>query len=289
MKDLAHEVDLAMRRICAGSASPTNPVILAVNYHLSVPGNQLRARLCLDACDRLGISPAISIGFATTCELLHNASLLHDDLMDRSPRRRGRRSTWSQFSDGIAICAGDLMLSAAYSSMQTTPASCARELWALVSSRTQELICGQVQELQATLRPQSPAGYEALAVGKSASLISLCLQLPLLFAGLGAALPLAQQVADAFAVAYQIADDLRDVEEDQLANCLNFVQVLATSLRVSVAEARGIARERAEDQMFTVLALADRLPSRCGSVLTDHVLSLQAQLGVELPAAGVQA
>ena len=279
MQDLVAEVESAMLKACAGSASPTNPSLLAVRYHLSRPGAQLRARLCLDACARLGVCDSMAIVSATICELLHNASLLHDDLMDRSPLRRGQRSTWNQFGDGIAICAGDLLLSAAYASIHTiTPATLVPEMAALVHSRTQELICGQAQELQAATGTQTAEQYEILAIGKSASLISLCLQLPLTLAGFGFAKPLAQKVAESFAVAYQIADDLRDMEEDQLANCLNFVRILATSSNIPMDEARLQARGRAEEQLVKVLALAKELPSDCGSVLTLHASALQAQL-----------
>lgn len=279
MKDLVAEVESAMLKACAGSASSINPSLLAVRYHLSRPGAQLRARLCLDACARLRVCTSSAIVSATLCELLHNASLLHDDLMDRSPLRRGQKSTWNQFGDGIAICAGDLLLSAAYASIHTiTPAALVPEIAALVHSRTQELICGQAQELQAATGAQTAEQYEILAIGKSASLLSLCLQLPLTLAGLGFARPLAQQVAESFAVAYQIADDLRDVEEDRLANCLNFVQILATASHLSVEEARLQARLRAEERLVNVLALARELPSACGSVLTSHAAVLQAQL-----------
>ncbi len=278
MKDPVAEVESAMLRACAGSSSSANPALLAARYHLSRPGNRLRARLCLDACARLGVSASAAIASATVCELLHNASLLHDDLIDRSPLRHGQKSTWNQFGDGMAICAGDLLLGAAYASIQTIGSpTLLPEVAALVHARTQDVICGQAQELHASNSPQTAEQYEVLAIGKSASLISLSLQLPLTLAGLGFARPLAQRVAEAFAVAYQIADDLHDVEEDRLANCLNFVQILATPA-VSIEEARQNARVRAEQQLAKVLALAAELPRQCGSVLTAHAAVLQSQL-----------
>ena len=273
------EVDSAILRACASSAASRNPVLLAVRYHLSQPGNQLRARLCLDACTRLGISAADAMAAATTCELLHNASLLHDDLMDRSPRRRGQESTWSRFGDGVAVCAGDLMLSAAYASLHSiTPATLVPELAKLVHTRTQDLICGQADDLQTAASPFPVEQYRVVAIAKSAPLISLALELPLTLAALRPAMPLAQEVAASFAVAYQIADDLDDVEEDKRANCLNVVQVLATACTLSDAEARRAAQAKAEEQMEEVIALAQQLPMECGAVLTDHVAVLRAKM-----------
>ena len=279
MEPRVADVESAMLRACAGSPESSNPVLLAVQYHLSRPGHFLRGRLCLEACARLGVSAENAILAATVCELLQNASLLQDDLMDRSPMRRGQGSVWSQFGDGVAICAGDLMLAAAYASLPLiTPATLLAEVVRLVHARTRDLICGQAEDLQTAAATASMDRYRQTAVAKSAPLISLALELPLTLAGLGSACMLARKVAAAFAVAYQIVDDLDDVTEDERAGCMNVVPILMAADALCPAEAKRVASVRAEEHLDGVIALAKGLPEGCAAVLTDHATHLRAQL-----------
>ena len=281
MQQRVANVESAILRACAGSSEPSNPVILAVCYHLSRPGHLLRARLCLDACARLKISDDNAVIAASVCELLHNASLVQDDLMDRSPLRRGQPSTWSRFGDGVAVCAGDLMLASAYALLHgIMPVTGVQQIVQLVHARTQDLICGQGEDLQVAASISSIERYRRVAVAKSSPLISLALELPLTLAGLGPACKLAQQVAAAFAESYQIADDLDDTAEDACAGCMNLVQLLMTAGNLSFEEARRTAKERAGEQLDIVFTLAKSLPGGCGAVLTEHAAQLRTALGI---------
>ena len=281
MQSLLAEMETAMLKACAGSINIDNShnlSVVAVQYHLRTRGHQLRARLCLDASIRLGIPGATAVILASICELLHNASLIHDDLIDRSTMRRNQEAVWLRFGDGIAVCAGDLLLGAAYSTIPgIAPASLISEISALVHMRLQQVIWGQAEELRSSAN-STVYEYERLATGKSASLLGLCLELPLTVANLRVDLPLAQQVAASFAVAYQIADDLRDAEEDHLSNRLNFVQVLSSKHGVSVAEARFSAELRVKSLLIETELLAAKLPFQCGAVLMEHAALLQEQL-----------
>ena len=281
MQQRVADVESAILRVCAGSTEPSNPIILAVRYHLSRPGHLLRARLCLDACARLEVPTENAVIAASVCELLHNASLVQDDLMDRSPLRRGQPSTWSRFGDGVAVCAGDLMLASAYASLQKlTPGASVAEVVPLVHARTQDLICGQAEDLQMSVSTSSIAQYRRVAVAKSLPLISLAMELPLTLAGLGPACKLAQQVAAAFAESYQIADDLDDTAEDERAGCMNLVHLLIAAGNLSFEEAKRTAKERAGEQLDAVFTLAKSLPGDCGAVLTEHAMQLRAALGI---------
>ena len=61
----------------------------AASYHLRTGGNRVRAQLALHAGRALGLGVSDAVTLATTCELLHNASLIHDDLQDLDEVRRG--------------------------------------------------------------------------------------------------------------------------------------------------------------------------------------------------------
>ncbi len=70
-------------------------------------GKQLRPLLALLSCGAKGSDPANALAMASAIELLHNFSLIHDDVMDDSDTRRGRASVWSLWGVNQAINAGD--------------------------------------------------------------------------------------------------------------------------------------------------------------------------------------
>lgn len=271
-----------MLQACVASAFPNNSCVSAATHHLAAGGSRLRARICLDASERLGVDQTTAYQLASTCELLHNASLIHDDLLDRAPLRRAQPSVWALFGDGVAVCTGDLMLTAAYASaVGLTHSPLIPVIFGLVHRRAQEVILGQAAELAAAAVPgTTPEQYEILAQSKSASLLSLSLELPLCAAGYMSALAQAEQVAALFSVAYQIADDLEDVEQDRLANSLNLVDVLSASKSISVAEAKERAAARAEALLRSAAPLARDLPLDCAAVLVDHAEALLKRLAL---------
>jgi geranylgeranyl pyrophosphate synthase len=80
------------------------------SYHLSTGGKRLRAILPLAVADALGRQPESVIPFSAACELLHNATLVHDDLQDGDRTRRDSETVWSKFGAERAINLGDAML-----------------------------------------------------------------------------------------------------------------------------------------------------------------------------------
>lgn len=88
-----------------------------VNYSLSSGGKRLRPSFLIMACDMFNgniqdaVSPALGI------ELFHNFTLLHDDIMDKSPIRRGRPTVYKKWNSNRAILSGDTMFALAYEYM----------------------------------------------------------------------------------------------------------------------------------------------------------------------------
>src|ERR1035437_603838 len=78
------------------------------------PGKSLRPALCLLLAGALGADPGECAPFAAGIELLHNFSLIHDDIQDRSPTRRGRPTVWTVWGEAQAINVGDGMFSLAH-------------------------------------------------------------------------------------------------------------------------------------------------------------------------------
>jgi geranylgeranyl pyrophosphate synthase len=277
--DLLASVELRMREVIGVSDESGNIVIRAVLDHFISGGSRVRARLSLYASARLGLGRADSLALAAVCELIHNASLIQDDLLDRAALRRGLPSIWSTYGDATAVCAGDLLLSSAFAAigdLQSTQFVC--PVLSLVHCRTREVILGQGTEQFSS--PDTMEGYEAVAVAKSASLLSLPLELSLLVSGHRDALPGAQRAATAFATAYQMMDDLEDYPEDRRSGSLNVVSVALRSGSPTYEAACARVLQRIEEVLRVLHDEARALPMGCGSAMIDHAETMRSRMSL---------
>jgi len=284
--DLLDGVEKLMRRLVTRGESPgadmfSNAAQAAVG-HLAAGGQRVRARLALGAGVALDLSPQDSTALAATAELLHNASLVHDDLQDRENIRRGNQTVWAAYGDEVAICTGDLLLSAAYGALASVSDSrLLPELIALVHARTALVVRGQCSEFSAKGQQViDMAVYERIAVGKSGALLSLPLELALAAAGENEWMSEARRAAEAFGIGYQIMDDMEDVESDAAGDdgprAVNALLVLRAAGHGLKAEA--VAREIGLRHLRTAIELADRLPNGAGAFLRCLALALCQRL-----------
>ena len=116
-----NDVDAEIKRLL--SLNPSR-VVDAARYHFSAGGARVRAQLGLDAASALNLSAQASMACAVAPELLHNASLIHDDLQDGDAMRRDTPAVWSRYGKGTAISAGDLLISAAYMATESRRLCC---------------------------------------------------------------------------------------------------------------------------------------------------------------------
>ncbi|MDA0375359.1 MAG: polyprenyl synthetase family protein, partial [Planctomycetota bacterium] len=86
----------------------------AAHYHLASGGKRVRAMLGQSCAEALGVSAQDGALVGAVAELIHNASLVYDDLQDRDRVRRGADAVWVRFGPDVALCTGALLLSAAY-------------------------------------------------------------------------------------------------------------------------------------------------------------------------------
>lgn len=296
---------------CGAEPETHAKVAVAAAQHLGAGGRRIRARLALDAAAHLGLSARAAVAIATTCELLHNASLIHDDLQDRDEHRRGRQTVWKSFGADVAICAGDLLLSCAYAALAELddPAHLAQlaPMMRTMHLRTSAAIHGQAADLSHRTRPIATIdAYFQIVAGKSGALLSLPLELALLASGDAAACAPARAAAEAFAIGYQIADDLDDLDKDAgldgRAATLNLALLLRRADNTKGADddaghggnqhlpermpgsaALDAALQRrcialAREHLATAARLAHALPRRCGSLLAQLAIELDERL-----------
>lgn len=270
-------VNERMERLTCTPGDGRSAVAAAVSHHLRAGGGRIRALICLDASQRLGLTDDTSVVLATACELIHNASLVQDDVFDREATRRGVESVWKLFGDTVAICTGDLFLSAAFAALAELPdPRLISPLLDLVFLHTRSVIVGQGSEKDAV--PVTLADYEAIAISKSASLLTLPLHLPLMASGNASSMTLAQRVTEPFAVAYQIADDCEDYQQDRRVGALNVLAVLCGRNALDLDQARALATARAVQLLHRCIGEAVELPLDCSAVIVSHASRMLADI-----------
>ena len=208
------DIDRHMIALCG-----TGPVAAGVQYHLATGGGRVRAQLGVEAADILDLGDRVALACACGPELLHNASLVHDDLQDRDEMRRGQPAVWRRFGPAAAISIGDLMVSAAYAALASHPDPGPRDpmLSHDALSRTAR---GQARDL--TRAGGSVEEYRAMVADKTGALIALPVRLALAARHLdGDASAVA--CGDALAFAYQTLDDIADRDADRLSGRVNIV------------------------------------------------------------------
>jgi geranylgeranyl pyrophosphate synthase len=207
-------MDTVRARLLAAGCGE-GPLKDASEHHLGAHGKQLRVRLTLAAGDLLDVRASDAVAAATAVELVHNASLIHDDMIDGDTERRGQATVWARHGTTPALLLGDRFLAGAFAeaALTTRPARLVR----LLSERVQTLVDGQAREDEPLTETASAealqARYIATARAKSGTLFALPVECALLLAE---APPTLREPAvaafEALGTAYQVLDDLADLE-----------------------------------------------------------------------------
>lgn len=183
-----------------------------------VGGKAIRPTLAVLSAEAGGGTAADGVPAAVAVELVHNFSLLHDDIMDRDVERRHRPTAWVVFGEGQAILAGNAMLTAAIDVLVRDGVAGQRALPSLLAA-VQGLINGQSADLDlGTRRDVNLDEVLAMEAGKTAALLACSASIGALAAGADAA------VVDGLAryghelgMAFQLVDDILGITGDAAA------------------------------------------------------------------------
>ncbi|MBC75956.1 MAG: hypothetical protein CME64_08060 [Halobacteriovoraceae bacterium] len=113
--------------------------------HFENKGKMLRPSFVYKLAKSLGVPVSKTFSWAQACEILHNATLIHDDIQDEDEVRRGRATMWKKYGSDQAINVGDFLLVLAPSCLHQDPN--ARQLLSLFSNMTFEIVNGQANEM----------------------------------------------------------------------------------------------------------------------------------------------
>ncbi len=146
-------------------------------------GKAIRPTLAVLSAQAAGGTAAQGVPAAVAVELVHNFSLLHDDIMDRDVERRHRPTAWVVFGEGQAILAGNAMLTAAFDVLVRDGAAGQRALPSLLTA-VEGLIDGQSADLDlSTRRDVDLDEVLAMEAGKTAALLACSSSIGALAAG----------------------------------------------------------------------------------------------------------
>lgn len=176
-------------------------------YHLSTGGKYLRGRLALSEAEALGIPQDTALTWGLACELLHNATLIHDDIQDNDPIRRGQPSLWKKYGVSQAINAGDLLI---FKAFELAASLNNAELPMDLAKAAQSLAVGQADELNNIFRKDQNlwSTYLTIAQRKTGSLFQLPIQGIHILKDFKNSEQLEAWLD--FGVCYQIYDDIKD-------------------------------------------------------------------------------
>ena len=107
-KSIQEEIDKTLNK------SQPNNLYEPLRFLMEAGGKRLRPVLIMAVAKLVGGDPSIALKPAVAIELLHNFSLIHDDIMDKAPLRRNKQTIHTKWNDSIAILSGDLLLAISF-------------------------------------------------------------------------------------------------------------------------------------------------------------------------------
>jgi geranylgeranyl diphosphate synthase type II len=245
-------VERALEAALPPASDPPHSLHAAMRHLVFPGGKRLRPALAFAAAEAVGSPIDAALPVAAAVELVHTYSLVHDDLpcMDDDAERRGRPTVHVAFGEATAVLAGDALLACAFETLagEGDAPDAARRLAALrelaVAAGSRALVGGQVDDLAFDVARADAASVESIHERKSAALITASIVGGACLGGADADLVARlRRFGRAVGVAFQIADDLLDAE-DESTGC-------------SLVPLLGLDRARARAETLLERALAE--------------------------------
>lgn len=218
-KSLAHALLTKLEHHITSHSYGESPTELyePISYIMSLGGKRIRPLLALLAYGLYGGDPEEILNQASAVEVFHNFTLMHDDIMDQAPLRRGKATVHEKWNANIAILSGDVMLVKAYDMLLGTDPKLLPEVIRLFNKTAAEVCEGQQLDMNfEAYETVHEDEYLNMIRLKTAVLLGFALQLGAVLAGAEKedAENLYEFGVD-IGVGFQLKDDLLDVFADQ--------------------------------------------------------------------------
>lgn len=201
----------------------------AAEYHLgwceadgrpagSDGGKCVRPALALLSAEAVGADGALSLPGGAAVELVHNFSLVHDDVMDADRERRHRPTLWTVFGISSAIIVGDALHALAYELLHEVPGAPGRAATRALTLATSQMISGQAEDVAFESAPWvSVEACLAMAAGKTGAILACAASIGAILAGAPEETALAlHSYGMHLGLSFQAVDDLLGIWGDPL-------------------------------------------------------------------------
>ena len=223
LKDYKQFFEIALEN--SYSTSPPAALYQPIYYLLNLGGKRLRPVLTLMAADIFGNNHRKAIDAALAVEIFHNFTLMHDDIMDSAPLRRGSDTVHNKWNTNTAILSGDAMMILAYQALESYKDPLFRKLNSLFSKTAIEVCKGQQYDLDFETQLEVNQGdYLEMIRLKTAVLVGCSLEMGALIGGSNQAD--SKNLYD-FGVLLGIAFQIQDDYLDAYANSESFGKQLS--------------------------------------------------------------
>ena len=219
-----------------------------VHYLMRLGGKRLRAVLALSAAEAEGTSCEVAFPAAMGVELFHNFTLMHDDIMDAAPLRRGKETVHIKWDENAAILSGDAMYTLAHIALAQLPAEGLPKALRLFNQTALEVCLGQQSDMAFETRNDvTVAEYMEMIRLKTSVLVAASLALGAIAAGASEErVQLWYALGEELGLAFQMQDDLLDAFGDEQVGKQLGGDILAdkkTFLRLYTQENGGVTAQ----------------------------------------------
>lgn len=226
LKEKKTLIDLSLERYLSEKRNYPDSLFKSMHYSVMAGGKRIRPVLAIAASETLGGDQIQVMPLACALEMIHTFSLIHDDLpaMDDDDLRRGMATNHKVFGEGLAVLAGDALLAEAFyclthpELLDAVPAPLLLEVVRDISSATgpRGMVGGQVIDIESEGKDLSFAELERLHLYKTGKLLTVSVSSGAKIAGADAVqLKALTRYGEAIGLAFQIADDILDIEGDE--------------------------------------------------------------------------
>ena len=184
-----------------------------IEYFVQIGGKRIRPVLTLMAAELFGTKKEVALPAALAIELFHNFSLIHDDIMDHAPLRRGKQTVHEKWNSNIAILSGDVLFVIAYQELSKQSREHLFDLLNLFNKTAIEVCEGQQMDMDFELLPTvTVEAYIEMIRLKTSVLLGCALQFGAIIAGASKKnQALIYEFGINLGIAFQIQDDLLDL------------------------------------------------------------------------------